>query len=85
MELAFLDGLVNFVMGLSVQYPVLVGVFAILYSVGIALKLIFSALDAYVLESPSKSDDTKLAELKGNKVFKVVKFAIDLLVRFKVK
>lgn len=85
MELGFLEGLIAFVSGLSNQYPVLVGIFAILYSVGIGFKVLHSAIGAYVIDSPSKSDNIKLAELEGNKVFKAVKFIADLLIRLKVK
>lgn len=85
MELSFLEGLIAFISGLSVQYPVLVGIFAILYSVGIAFKLIHVAFKEYVVASPSKSDDVLAQKLEENKIFKGIKFVADLLIRLKVK
>jgi hypothetical protein len=85
MEVTVLEGVIGFISGLSAQYPVLVGIFAILYSVGIAFKLLLTALKTYVLESPSKSDDEMVGKLEENKIFKAVKFVMDLLIRLKVK
>lgn len=85
MDVAVLDGILNFLQGLSLQYPVLVSVFAILYTVGIAFKILFSALDEFIVKSPNKKDDEILSKIKENKIFKAVFFVIDLLVRIKVK
>ena len=85
MEVTVLEGIIGFISGLSAQYPVLVGIFAILYSVGIAFKLLLTALKTYVMESPSKSDDEMVNKLEENKIFKAVKFVMDLLIRLKVK
>lgn len=84
MDLSFIDGLIAFVAGMSKQYPVIVGVFAILYSIGLGFKLIFSAFKEYVIASPSKSDDALVAKAEANKIFKVVKFIMDLLIRLKI-
>lgn len=85
MDLSIFEGIIAFVTGLSAQYPILVGIFAILYSVGIAFKLLFTAFKEYVATSPSKSDDKLLSNIEGNKAFKSVVFVMDLLIRFKVK
>jgi len=85
MELGFLEGMIAFISGLSVQYPVLVGIFAILYSVSIGFKLLFSAFKEYVVASPSKSDNVLAQKIEENKIFKAMKFVADLLIRLKVK
>lgn len=85
MELGFLEGMIVFISGLSAQYPVLVGIFAILYSVSIGFKLLLTAFKEYVLASPSKSDDALVVKVEGNKIFKGIKFLMDLLIRLKVK
>lgn len=85
MDLSFIHGLVGFIVGLSAQYPVLVGVFSVLYIVGIAFKIAHVALTTYVLETPSKKDDEFAKNLEENKIFKGFKFVADLLIRLKIK
>lgn len=83
MEASILEGIVNFIIGLSAQYPKLVSIFAILYIAGIALKVVREAIEKFILESPGKADDLKLEEVKKNPIVKGVLFFADLLVRFK--
>lgn len=85
MDLTMIDGIVSFLKGMTAQYPVLVGIFAILYIVGLIFKVIHVAAESYVLETPNKQDDEYLKKLEDNKIFKTIKFVMDLFLRFKVK
>jgi hypothetical protein len=85
MDVTMIDGVVSFLKGMTAQYPVLVGIFAILYMVGLIFKVINVAAESYVLETPNKADDEFLKKLEENKIFKTVKFIMDLLIRFKLK
>ena len=78
-----LAGIANYLMTLSASQPKLVAVLAVAYIVGVALKILRSAIEAFVLESPSKEDDAKLEEIKKSQAAKIVFFVIDLLIRFK--
>lgn len=82
MELV-LVGIVNYIGGLSATYPVLVGILAIAYMVGLGIKVIREAAKAFVTGTPDKSDDLKLEALEQNKVVKAIYFIADLLIRFK--
>ena len=79
----FLTGIVNYLVGLSATYPKMISVFAIAYMVGIVLKVLRSAVESYVLASPSRSDDASLAKLESGSIMKAVFFITDLLIRFK--
>jgi hypothetical protein len=85
MDASVIEGIINFIMGLSAQYPKLTSIFAILYTVGIVFKIGFSAVSQFVAQSPSKKDDDLLLKMEENKAFKAVKFIADLLIRFKIK
>lgn len=82
MEVVIL-GIVNYLTAMSAANPKLVSVFAILYVVGLGFKVLRSAVEAFVLESPSKVDDAKLDSFKNSSAGKIVFFIADLLVRFK--
>lgn len=85
MDASVLEGIIVFIKGLSSQYPILVGIFAILYTIGIALKIFLTATKEFVVSSPSKKDDEVLAKVEGHKIYKIVLFVLDLLIRFKIK
>jgi len=78
-----LNAAVGFLTNLSVQFPVLVSVFAILYLVGLGFKLLREAFTKFVKESPSTKDDELLEKIEANKIFKAIAFVMDLLIRFK--
>lgn len=78
-----LAGIANYLIVLSESNPKVVAVLAIAYMVGVVLKVLRSAIESFVLESPSKSDDLKLEEIKKNPIAKVALFVADLLIRFK--
>jgi hypothetical protein len=80
-----MEAVIDFLVGVSSTYPVIAGVFAILYPVSIGFKVLFTALKAYVIESPSNSDNEMVERLEKNKVFIAVKYAMDLFLRIKVK
>lgn len=83
MDSSILDGVINFIVGAVAQYPKLAGILAIAYIVGLAVKVLRDAVEKFVLESPSKSDDLKLEEIKKNSIVKIVLYVADLLIRLK--
>lgn len=80
-----LEGIINFVLDLAGQNPKITAILAVAYLIGVAIKIVREAAEKFVLESPSKSDDIKLEEIKQNKVVKAILFLADLLIRLKVK
>jgi hypothetical protein len=80
---AILPVIIGYLSSLTTQYPALVGILAIAYVIGLVLKTLRTAVKAFVLESPSKDDDIKLADFEQGKIGKVVYFLADLLIRFK--
>jgi len=78
-----LSGIAGYLEALSANNPKLMAVLAVAYMVGFGLKLVISAVKAFVLESPSKEDDLKLEKFEQGKVGKLVYFILDLLIRFK--
>lgn len=79
----FISSIVSYLVGLSEQNPKLISVLAILYLVGLVLKVLRTAIESFVKDSVSLEDDKKLAELEATPVAKALFFAIDLLIRFK--
>lgn len=71
--------------GLMDAYPGLVKVLALMGTLRLFLKPLFSALNAYILASPSKKDDEVLNNVTGNKVWKWALYALDWLTSVKVK
>lgn len=63
--------------------PKLSGAFAIAYMIGIGAKSIRSAIETFVQDSPSKSDDEKLAKIESGSGFKIVSSILDILLRIK--
>lgn len=80
---SWMEGLLNFIIGFGTSNPKAAPFLAILFLVGLAAKLIREAIEKFVLSTPSKRDDEKLAKAKQNKVVKVVLFILDLLFRLK--
>jgi hypothetical protein len=79
----FITSIVSYVQGLAVTSPKLLAFIAIAYMVGFVAKIIRSSVEAFVLESPSKDDDLKLAKVEASPIAKAAFFLIDLLIRFK--
>jgi len=78
------DYVVAFLQGLSAKYPFIVPMMAILYTIGLASKLI-QPIKEFIIASPSKKDDEILAKVEANPVYKTVKFVLDLFLRIKLK
>jgi hypothetical protein len=74
-----LDFAANFALG----NPKLVGVCGIAYLVGLGAKILRESAEKFILESPSKDDDAKLAKAKSNPVYKTVSIVLDFLFRLK--
>jgi hypothetical protein len=79
----FIVSVVNYLVGLSSANPKLISILAILYLVGVVLKIVRTAIESYVLQSPSLEDDAKLATLEASQPAKILFFVTDLLIRFK--
>lgn len=79
----FLTSIANYVTGLSLNNPKLVGLLAILYTIGLVLKCLISAYKEYVKGTPSVEDDAQLEKIEQSQLGKAVYFVLDLLIRFK--
>lgn len=78
-----LSGIAGYLESLSASNPKLMAILAIAYMVGFVLKLVISSIKAFILESPSKDDDAKLAQFEQSQAAKALYFILDLLIRFK--
>lgn len=76
---AALDLVANFIN----SNPKLTSFFVIAYPVGLVAKIGREAIEKFVLESPSKSDDEKLDKIKLNPAYKAFSLVLDLLFRLK--
>jgi hypothetical protein len=85
MEQSVLEGVINFILGLTVQFPKLTAILAVAYIVGVVIKVIREAAEKIVAETANKEDDLKLEEIKKGKVVKAILFLADVLIRLKVK
>lgn len=74
----------KFIMDLSMNYPVVTTVLAILYCAGMAFQAIQDIADKYVLTTATPSDNEWLAKLKEKKLFKIVKLFFAYVLRIKV-
>lgn len=80
-----MEMVIGYVLEIASKYPEAAALFAVLYLVGLFFKVIREAADKFVLESPSKEDDTKWAQIKEGKVFKTASWLGDVLLRIKTK
>jgi len=78
-----IDQIVLILQGLALSFPQLTAIFAVLYVVGFAAKLIREAAEAIIAETPSQKDDAALAKVQGSVVYKWVKIALDVFLRVK--
>jgi len=81
----FITSIVSFVIEFGAKNPKVVPILAIAYLVGLVIKILRESVAKFVADSPSKTDDLKLAELEKSPIAKSVFFVADLLIRFKVK
>ena len=79
----FIISVVGYLNELAATNPKLVSVLAIAYIIGLVLKIVRESVQKFVLESPSKDDDLKLAEVEAKPVVKALYLLADLLIRFK--
>jgi hypothetical protein len=82
MEL-FVSGIANYLITLSASNPKIIAVLAIAYVVGLVIKSLRVAVEAFILESPGKDDDLKYEAFKQGQAGKILFFIADLLIRFK--
>lgn len=80
-----MEMVIGYVIELASKYPEAAALFAVLYLVGLFFKVLREAADKFVLESPSKEDDSKWAEIKEGKIFKAAAWLADVLLRIKSK
>lgn len=78
-----LSGIAGYLEALSASNPKLMAILAIAYLVGFSMKLIITSVKAFIVESPSKEDDEKLAKFEQSQAAKILYFVLDLLIRFK--
>jgi hypothetical protein len=63
--------------------PKLASFCVIAYTIGLMAKIGREAIEKFVVESPSKSDDEKLNKLKQNPAYKIFSMVLDFLFRLK--
>ena len=71
--------------GLANAFPKLTSVFAIAYALGLGVKILREAINAFVAGTPSEKDDAKWTEIQGGKIYTTVMVVLDLLLRVKPK
>ena len=75
--------ILDFVSNFALSNPKLTGACAVAYLIGLGAKTIREAAEKFVLESPSKKDDEKLAQVQKNPIYKGVSIVLDFLFRLK--
>jgi hypothetical protein len=75
--------IINFIADFALNNPQIAGLCAIAYLVGLGAKLIRDAVEKFILESPSKSDDAALEKAKSGKAYRSVSYVLDFLLRLK--
>lgn len=70
--------------GLSVKYPIIVTIFAVMGVMRTLFKPLMTFVHAYVAATPSTKDDLKLEKFKEGKAFKVINFLVDYIFSIKI-
>ena len=71
--------------GLSVKYPLIVTIFAVMGVARTLFKPLMTFAHAYVMATPSTSDNEKLAKFEASKAYKVLQFLMDYIFSIKIK
>jgi hypothetical protein len=66
-------------MELLLQYPTVMKVVMLVGTLRLVLKPIMVAVESIVLSTPTLSDDSLLAKVKANPIYKVLVFVVDWL------
>lgn len=75
--------IIDFVANFASGNPKLAGICAVAYLVGLGAKILRDAVEKFVLESPSKSDDLALGKVKSGAAYKISSYVLDFLFRLK--
>ena len=75
---------ITWVLELINQYPTIGSILAFLALVGFAFKPLMTAVDTYVLNTPSTKDDEYVEGIKSAKWYKVIAFILDWAIRVKI-
>jgi hypothetical protein len=75
--------IIDFAANFALGNPKLVGICAIAYMVGLGAKILRDAIEKFILESPSKSDDIALDKAKQTSAYKIANYVLDFLFRLK--
>lgn len=78
-----IDQILAIILGLSASFPKITAVLAVLYIVGVVVKIIREAIGSIVLATPSPKDDEALKKAEESKIGKAVLFVLDVLLRLK--
>jgi hypothetical protein len=71
--------------GLMDAYPTLTKVLAIMGTLRLFLKPLFTAIHSYIKSTPSVDDDAFLNKIESNKIYKWALYVLDWLTSVKVK
>lgn len=67
------------------KYGVAIQIVSVIGSLRLMIKPLMGVLEAYVLISPSKTDDLLPAKIKDNKIYKSVVYLLDWFASLKLK
>ncbi len=84
METAFLT-IVNFLMEISIKYPLITTILAGLYAAGLIFKAVQTFAHSVVEATSGKGDDAALEKVEGSKIYGYVKLFFDFCLRIKLK
>jgi len=79
----FISSIISYIIDFGAKNPKVVPILAIAYIVGLVVKIARESAKAFVLASPSPSDDLELAKIESSPIIKAIYFIADLLLRFK--
>lgn len=80
-----MEELTNLVLNLIQSYPKLGTIVAIIGTLRVIFKPLFSFLDVIVAATPSTKDEELLGKVKDSKAFKAFSFLVDYVGSIKIK
>ncbi len=80
-----LEFIIPLIQSMSVKYPVIVSIIAVMGTLRIIFKPIMSVLHAYVESTETLKDDEKLAKAEASKYYKAIAWLVDFFASYKLK
>lgn len=78
------DSITNILVPLAINHPWILAALSIIAAFRVVVKPIFSAIQTYVANSPSKTDDEWLIKAESSKWYQALHWVVDLLFSIKL-